>query len=349
MSRPPALSVVMPVYNAAPFLDESVRSILDQSFADFEFVILDDGSTDGSDLLLKRWAGLDPRIRLLENPHRTGAAASSNRVARGAAAPLIARMDADDVACSRRLERQVEALAAHPEAVLVGTLAEIVDESGRRVRPADHKRLGCESAFAPFGHSSVMLRKAAFERVGGYREAAEKWEDVDLYLRLARVGRILVIPEALMQFRQTGSSTRSADGEAAFERAMALMYRCVSEHEAGRDYALLLAAPPENGPVEPRVLVECGSGALWAGRRPRMFRRALRRAALAPSPSALNVLLWAAWADLSPRTLRAALRLKLALTSRSERRRLRGIAAVEWRPLGRDSGPRPAESVPRSP
>lgn len=322
----------MPVYNAAPFLDESVRSILGQSFTDFEFLILDDGSTDGSDLALRRWARLDPRIRLLENPRRTGAAASSNRVARGAAAPLIARMDADDVALPRRLERQIEALAANPDAVLVGTLAEIIDERGRRVRPADPRRLFRRSAFAPFGHSSAMLRKAAFDRAGGYRGAAEKWEDVDLYLRLARGGRILVVPEPLMRFRQTGHSTRSADGEAAFERAMALMYRCVREFEQGRDYEPLLGKPSEDAPPEPGVLVECGSGALWAGRRPHMSRRALRRAVMAPSLAALKVLVWAGWGDLSPRTLRAALRLRLALGSGPARRRLRGAKVVEWRP-----------------
>jgi hypothetical protein len=330
----------MPVHNAAPFLDESIGSILDQSFVDFELVILDDGSTDGSDAILRRWAGIDERIRLICNPRRTGAAASSNRVARAAGAPLIARMDADDVAYPGRLERQFEALADHPDAVLAGTLAETVDARGRRVRPADFPRLLRASAFAPFGHSSIMVRKPAFERAGGYREAAEKWEDVDLYLRLARQGRILVVPEVLMRFRQTGYSTRSADGEAALESAMALMYRCVSEHEAGRDHDPLLAAPPQAGLLEPRVLVECGSGALWAGRRPRMFRRAWRRMAREPGAAALKVLIWAAWADLSPRSLRAALRLKLAMESRNARQRLRGMKVVEWRPLGAATGSR---------
>lgn len=324
----------MPVYNAAPFLDESIGSILGQGFRDFEFLILDDGSTDGSDSIMRRWAATDPRIRLIANARRSGAAASSDRVARAASAPLIARMDADDVALPRRLERQFEALAAHPDAVLVGTLAEIIDERGRRVRPADPGRLLRASAFAPFGHSSVMLRKAAFERVGGYRAAAEKWEDVDLYLRLAGEGRILVVPEALMQFRQTGRSTRTADGDAAFERAMTLMYRCVSERASGRDHSPLLGAPPDGVPIAPEVLVECGSGALWAGRRPRMFRRALRQAARAPGRRALKVLAWAAWADLGPRSLRSALRLRLALASRSARRRLHGVKIVEWRPPG---------------
>lgn len=335
MSRPPPpVSVVMPVHNAAGFLDESIGSILAQTFADFEFVILDDGSTDGSGPLLRRWAETDPRIRLIQNPRRSGAAASSNRVAFSASAPLIARMDADDVAHPRRLERQVEALSADPGAVLVGSLAEVIDSRGRRVRPADPARLLRRSAFAPFSHPSTMIRKAAFERVGGYRVEAEKWEDVDLYLRLARQGRMLVVPEALLRYRQTGYSTRSADGELAFERAMALMHRCVREYEQGGDYEPLLGAPPDPGPPEPLALVECGSGAVWVGRRPLAFGPALRRAARAPGLRALTVLAWAAWADSSPRTLRAALRLKLRLGAWSARRRLGGAKVVEWRPLG---------------
>lgn len=323
----------MPVYNAAPFLDESIESILGQSFTDFEFLILDDGSTDGSGKSLRRWAELDPRIRLLENSRRTGAASSSNRVSSSASAPLIARMDADDVADPRRLERQFEALAADRGAVLVGTLAEVIDDRGRRVRPADPRRILRRTAFAPFGHSSVMMRKAALERAGGYRAAAEKWEDVDLFLRLARHGRILVVAEPLMRYRQTGYSTRSADGEAALERAMVLMHRCAREYERGRDYEPLLAAPHDPEPLPPIVLVECGSGALWAGRRPRMVRRALRRAAQAPGLASLMVLVWAAWGDLSPRSLRAALRLRMRLGNLTARRRFRGPAVVEWRPL----------------
>ena len=116
MSGAPAVSVVMPVHNAGEFLDASVRSILDQSLTDFEFVILDDGSTDGSLEALRRWARSDRRIRLIENADRTGAANSSNRAARAASAPLIARMDADDVAEPARLERQARVFDDRPDA-----------------------------------------------------------------------------------------------------------------------------------------------------------------------------------------------------------------------------------------
>src|SRR3954464_774388 len=115
----PRVSVVMPVHNALPYLDAAVASILDQSFDDFEFVILDDASTDGSTERLREWAARDPRIRLIEEKRNLGPALSSERVAREAKAPVVARMDADDVSYSTRLEEQLEVLDNFPDAGVV--------------------------------------------------------------------------------------------------------------------------------------------------------------------------------------------------------------------------------------
>ena len=324
----------MPVHNAGEFLDSSVRSILGQSRTDFEFVILDDGSTDGSLQALRRWARRDGRIRLLENARRTGAARSSDRVARAASAPLVARMDADDIADPARLERQARVLDDHPEAVMVGALADTIDDRGRRVRPADYARLVRRSAFAPFCHSTVMFRREAFERAGGYRAAAEKWEDIDLYLRMAGEGRILVLAEPLLQIRQTGRSTRAMDGEAPLERSMALLYRAIARYERDGSYEELLDRPPEDGRLDPRLFIECGSGAVWSGRRPGTLRRLRASGALAPDRASLKALLWSAWAEASPRSLRGALRGLLAVRNFRARRRLAGARIVEWRPNG---------------
>jgi glycosyltransferase involved in cell wall biosynthesis len=332
MSGGPAVSVVMPVHNAGEFLDSSVRSILGQSLTDFEFVILDDGSTDGSLEALRRWARRDGRIRLIENERRSGAALSSDRVARAASAPLVARMDADDVAEPTRLERQAKVLEDHPDAVLVGALSETIDDRGRRVRAADYGRLVRRSAFAPFGHSAIMFRKPAFERVGGYRPAAEKWEDIDLYLRLAREGRILVVAEPLVRIRQTGRSTRPLDGEAALERSMALLYRAIERYERQGSYEALLSSPPADFRVDPGLFIACGSSAVWSGRKPGTLRRLRASGALAPNGASLKALLWSAWAEASPRSLRAALRGLLAVRNFRARRRLAGAAVVEWRP-----------------
>src|SRR5215217_4825109 len=130
----PRVSVVMPVYNAMPYLDIAVESILGQTFGDFEFVILDDASTDGSRQRLREWAGRDSRIRLLEEKRNLGPALSSQRVACAARAPIVARMDADDVSYPGRLAEQLDVLDSFPAVGVVGGLYDTIDASGRKIR-----------------------------------------------------------------------------------------------------------------------------------------------------------------------------------------------------------------------
>src|SRR5438874_2274990 len=126
-----AVSVVMPVHNARAYLDQSVTSILRQTHADLEFVILENGSTDGSREALRGWAETDERIRLVEEARTLGLVDSSNTVADLARAPVIARMDADDVSHPTRLARQLEALERDPEAAAIGTLFRGIRPDGR--------------------------------------------------------------------------------------------------------------------------------------------------------------------------------------------------------------------------
>ncbi|MDQ5808513.1 MAG: glycosyltransferase family 2 protein, partial [Actinomycetota bacterium] len=116
------LSVVMPVRNARPYLDQSISSVLGQTFGDFELVIRDDGSTDGSREVLRAWARRDRRIRLHEDDRPLGPAGSSNWVVAHSDAPFVARMDADDVAHPDRLRRQLAVLRAHADVDVVGAL-----------------------------------------------------------------------------------------------------------------------------------------------------------------------------------------------------------------------------------
>jgi glycosyltransferase involved in cell wall biosynthesis len=325
----------MPVHNALPYLEEAIRSILGQSFTDFEFVILDDGSTDGSTEVLRTWAKRDTRIRLVEGGMRLGPAGSSNRVVAEAQAPTVARMDADDIAWPQRLERQLALLDAEPDAVLVGSLWDVIDERGNKVREADRSRLLRVSPFAPFSHPTIMFRKDAFEEVGGYRAAADRWEDVDLYLRVAAAGRILVLAEPLVSVRHSHVSTRLRDGRDAFEKAMNLMYCCVAEYVRGRDYSPILAG--EQGPAEGEKLmtpsfITSGSPLVWAGERPRVLRRLASRALLHWNAGSAVALIWAAWADLSPKSLRLFLQGFLRVRNRAARKHLEGKAWVEWLP-----------------
>jgi glycosyltransferase involved in cell wall biosynthesis len=214
------LSVVMPVQNGLPYLEEALQSILTQTFQDFELVALDDGSTDGTHELLLAWAKRDSRIKVFRSEQSLGLTGSSNEAVRRSHGALVARMDADDRAMPQRLEKQMETFAKHPGAVLVGTLCDGIDARGRKIRPRDRSRLRKRARFSPFPHGSAMFRRAAFDQIGGYRNGCDGWEDRDLFERLSGTGEVFVLPDVLYSYRYSGatSTTRLAalhlnDGE----------------------------------------------------------------------------------------------------------------------------------------
>ncbi|MDQ3741509.1 MAG: glycosyltransferase family 2 protein, partial [Actinomycetota bacterium] len=289
------LSVVMPVRNARPYLDQSISSVLGQTFGDFELVIRDDGSTDGSREVLRAWARRDRRIRLHEDDRPLGPAGSSNWVVAHSDAPFVARMDADDVAHPDRLRRQLAVLRAHADVDVVGALSDAVDQHGRRIRPPDRGMLARSSSHAPFEHGSMMFRRSAFERVGGYRERCAYWEDLDLLLRIARDGRIVVLPDVLYTYRYGGTSTRLTSDQELVEAALDLMFRCVAEHERAGSYEHLLAGgTPEQ--LLPRAIRAYGTLELWTGRTPSLVPRLLRRAEVRLDADTATSLVWTAWA-----------------------------------------------------
>jgi glycosyltransferase involved in cell wall biosynthesis len=330
----PAVSVVMPVHNALPYLDECLRSILGQTFPDFEFVILDDASTDGSVEVLRRWARADARIRLFESREKLGLSGSSNFIVRRARAPLVARMDADDVARPERLARQVEVFRGRPEVVLVGALSEGIDSRGARVRPRDRWRLVRPSLFPPFPHSSVMFRRRVFEEVGGYRELCAKWEDQDLFLRMKRLGRTIVLPEPLIRYRYHASNSTGVSPDYN-ERVYGMRERCLAEFRAGRDYVNLLETGGADG-ASPRAraeaLYQTGAMRLWAGDTPGILGATLRGGALGRSPRAMLTHLVAAWGRVSPASLRYTLRCFIRARDLLAARRVKDGGVYDWRP-----------------
>jgi glycosyltransferase involved in cell wall biosynthesis len=335
----PAVSVVMPVFNAARYLDESIRSITRQSFADFEFIIRDDGSTDGSRQILRTWAAEDSRIRLFEG-EQLGPSGSSNWVVRAARAPLIARMDADDVAYQDRLRRQVGVLTSEPGLVLLGTMADTVDRDGRTLRPYDFSRLARSSHSAPFPHASIMFRKETFERIGGYRAECEYWEDLDLYLRMAEVGQIGVLAEPLLAYR-VHMSTRLTLQRDSVERSISVRYSCMEAYAKGGNYDALLSEaqdPACTDKLHPRLFVALGSMELWSGGRPNMVGRMLRRGTLKCDFATLQVIAWAVWAWLSPATLRWTLKNYVRARNVALKRRVNRGRLYEWNPRPRPTG-----------
>jgi hypothetical protein len=332
MTATPACSVVMPVHNAAPYLAHSIASIRGQTMADFELVVLDDASTDGSRAILRDWAARDRRIRVVESETRLGPAGSADRVVREARAPVCARMDADDVSHPERLRAQWEVLRRHPEVPLVGTLWEGIDRDGRTVRPRDRWRLLRASRFAPFPHGSIMFRRPLFLGLGGYRPACAYWEDYDLYLRMAARGPILVLSDALYRYRFHLDSTTARECRDRLVTAAALMCRCADAHQGGDDYTPLLAATPADASLDPRSLFAIGWPRLWAGQEPAISGYLGRVPLRSPSGALLRTLVLATWGEVSPRSLRRALRVLVRLRDGVAGVRIRNGTAVEWQP-----------------
>lgn len=332
----------MPVHNALPHLDEAIESIIGQTYADFEFVILDDASTDGSTERLREWAAREPRIRLVEVKTNLGPALSSQRVAEEARAPIVARTDADDICYPTRLAEQMELMEAHPDVGVVGGLYDIIDATGRKIRAAEPWRLVRRSPFPPFGNGPLMYRRAVFDRVGGYRGECRFWEDYDLILRLARITKILVIPHAIYKVRQSTSGTRFASGREALEPALDLMYRSCERLKRGESYDDLLEAHSRHeAKLNPIVFIWTGSVVLWAGGKPKLFRRLLSRARLSPDFQTAKALVWTAWASRSPSTLRRLMLSLIKLRNRVPWHRISTSTPLLWQPFERAKAPQP--------
>ncbi len=208
----PKLSVLLPVHDARRHLAQAVESVLAQSFRDFELLLLDDGSRDGSRTLLERYATGDPRALLHRLPHR-GLVATLNEGLARAAAPLVARMDADDVALPRRFELQVAFLDAHPEVICVGGGYERIDARGRTLQRFDalpvedaeiqERLLAGDTVLC---HPTVVMRREAVLAAGGYDPDAILAEDLDLYLRLGERGSLALVPEVVLRYREHPAS-----------------------------------------------------------------------------------------------------------------------------------------------
>jgi glycosyltransferase involved in cell wall biosynthesis len=195
----------MPVHDGEQFLAEAVESILAQSLADFEFVVVDDGSTDATGAILADYASRDSRM-VVHRQANAGGPEARNRGYRLAAAPLVANMDADDVALPGRLERQHDFMAQHPNVGAVGGAVSFIDANGREFGEWRYPLSDAEirRAFAhatPLAHPATMVRKDAFFATVGYRRQLSLAQDVDLWLRIADKHELANVPEVMIQYR----------------------------------------------------------------------------------------------------------------------------------------------------
>jgi glycosyltransferase involved in cell wall biosynthesis len=205
----PALSVVMPAYNALPYLARAVGSVLDQTISDLELIIVDDGSTDRTWAVVEELAAKDDRIRPIRSAKNEGEAAAFNKGVAAARALIIGRMDADDISVSNRFEIQLNELRANPDLAVLGSFAshtndreEILSLSATGPTSNDefNKMRKRSEPTMVFGGTAVF-RKELFETVGGYDSALSTAADLDFCDRMADHGVIRAIPEPLLLYR----------------------------------------------------------------------------------------------------------------------------------------------------
>lgn len=222
----PAISVLLPVYNGAPYLTESIDSILSQTWQDFELIIINDGSRDESAEIIRSYR--DPRIRYFEQEN-IGLAATLNRGIGLAKGQYIARQDQDDISLPQRFSRQIACMEANPKCGLVGTWAEIWSEHSKTERslhhPPDNLHLQFSLVFDnPFVHSSVMLRREVLDVVGVYStdHLRQPPEDYELWSRVARNFEVANIPEELLVYREVPASMSRDKNNSFVDRLVAI-------------------------------------------------------------------------------------------------------------------------------
>ena len=256
----PEVSVVMPVWNGAKYLREAVQSILNQSFADFEFLILDDGSTDETPSILDEFAKREPRIWVIHLAHE-GIVKALNRGVGEAKSEWIARMDCDDIAHPERLMKQMRALKETPKAVLCHTAIQQIGEPQYMTKlqrfPRSQAMVAARLCYqSPIVHPTVVFSKEAFLNVGGYHSEERHAEDYGLWGRMWSVGKFVGINEPLLQFRVHGGSIskQMADVQAALTKAIAQRHCAefmgLNKSEAQRAHGAITEAKREKRPSE---------------------------------------------------------------------------------------------------
>jgi glycosyltransferase involved in cell wall biosynthesis len=228
----PEISILLPVRDSANYLEETIQSLEAQTFQNWECLVIEDGSSDNSPNILENWRQRDTRVRVLSGGGR-GIVHALNLAFAEARAPIIARMDADDIALPKRLEKQFAFLASNPNVVACGTGALMIDPAGRPICPinasTDHKGIierllrGNASAII---HPSLMVQTSALRKVNGYQEEFRHVEDFDLYLRLSDIGQLANVDEILLHYRQHKASANVVQKE----RQRALRLKALNDY-----------------------------------------------------------------------------------------------------------------------
>ncbi len=217
----PGVSVIIPAYNSGHYLDEAVQSVIAQTFADWECIVVDDGSTED----LSRVEKMDPRIRLIRQPNR-GTSAARNMGILNSVGEFIAFLDHDDIWFPRKLERQLAAFAEHPEAGLCHAAVEGIDADGNVVSPPVIGNFPRWEEMLGNGApqlSTTMIRRETIAAAGLFDPLYPVVQDMDLFLRIARIFPIISVPSCELQYRWHGNNTSARHPTMYLETASVVM------------------------------------------------------------------------------------------------------------------------------
>lgn len=256
MKNNPVVSVVMPAYNAEKYLREAIDSILTQTYKDFEFIIINDGSTDRTKEIIQSYS--DPRIIYLENEKNSGICVTLNKGLDAARGRYIARMDSDDISMPERLAVQVDYLDQHPNVGVIGSYLQLIDENGANKYifefSPDPDECYINMIFATsVGHPSVLIRKSCLKENNlEYEEYFRGMEDFYLWWQLAKHTQISNIPRPLLYYRCHGSQVTKNQVNSDFMRRQREFFEMrMSDMELtlSKDYLAVMN----------QYLVDCGS------------------------------------------------------------------------------------------
>lgn len=230
------ISVVMPVYNAGRFLHQSIQSILDQTYPNFEFILVNDASTDDTADILRDYAQHDSRITIITNEVNLGVSQSVKRAMRIAKGAYIARMDADDISYPKRLEKQLKHLQKHKDLVAVGAQCITIDESGRRIGektfPLTHREIyEYIFRFIPMQQPTMMIARHRLPKYFTfYNDSFRTAEEVELMFKLFTYGKLENLPDTLLKYRIHKSNTSFKSVKKTFYNTLLSRMQAVYEY-----------------------------------------------------------------------------------------------------------------------
>lgn len=237
----PLVSVIMPAYNSEKYISEAIESILNQTFKDFEFIIIDDGSNDRTWDTIQDYARKDERIVSVKNEKNLKTTATLNKGINLAKGKYLVRMDADDWSYPYRIQEQVEFMEQNPTVVVSGGAIEVCDENlnvkNKRKYPNSDEDIRKKIfRYNPFAHPSIIMRKDKVIEVGMYDEELPLTQDYDLYFRLGKVGKFANLDKMLIKLR-THPQSSSMSKEKEQER-IAIRTRFKASKEYGYEMTL---------------------------------------------------------------------------------------------------------------